>query len=98
MWNEELDRASWLDARLQGRYGFIEERASHVGVVLGLVLAGWSAMVDASLGYPLNRLLLESTYFFSGSVGLTGLAALLEWEFLERRFGSARGFARAVRS
>ena len=82
-----MDRESWLAARRQGRHIFIEERVSHVGAVLGAVLAAWNALVGGTYGdYDATRLLLESLYYLSGSMVLSGLAAMLEWSSLRRRF------------
>ncbi len=85
--DDELDRADWLAARRQGRRLFIEGRVSRFGVVLGLALAAWNALVGGSLGeYDANRLALESTYYVCGSMALSGLAAMLELRSLRRRF------------
>lgn len=88
MSDDELDRADWLAANRRGRHSFIEERVSRIGAVLGIALAAWNALVGGSLGeYDANRLVLESAFYLSGSMVLSGLAAMLEWRSLRRRFG-----------
>ena len=72
-----------------GRRVFIEERVSHVGAVLGATLAAWNALVGGTFGeYDAGRVLLEGVYYLSGSMVLSGLAAMLEWNLLSKRFGS----------
>jgi hypothetical protein len=87
--HEELDREAWQAARRLGRRVFIEERVSHVGVVLGAALAAWNALVGGTFGeYNASRVVLEGVYYLTGSMVLSGLAAMLEWNFLSKRFGS----------
>lgn len=88
MFDDELDRADWLAARRLGRHLFIEGRVSRPGAALGLALAAWNALVGGSLGeYDVGRLALESAFYLSGSMVLSGVAAMFEWRWLERRFG-----------
>ncbi len=88
MSDDELDRADWLAASRQGRHLFIEARVSRVGAVLGVALAAWNTLVGGSFGeYDASRLALESAYYLFGSMVLSGLAAMLEWRSLQRRFG-----------
>ena len=85
--HDELDRESWLAARQRGRHLFIEERVWRVGAGLGAALAAWNALVGGTFGdYNTTRVLLEGLYYLSGSMALSGLAALLEWSSLRRRF------------
>jgi hypothetical protein len=87
--NDELDREAWQAARRMGRHLFIEERVSHIGAALGAVLAGWNGLVGGTLGeYDATRVVLEGVYYLSGSMVLSGLAAMLEWNLLSKRFGS----------
>jgi hypothetical protein len=85
---DDVDRADWLEARRLGRHLFIEERVSRVGAVLGVSLAAWNAIVGGTFGayHDFGRILLESAYYLGGSMVLSGLAAMLEWSSLERRF------------
>lgn len=84
-----MDREAWQTARRLGRHAFIEERVSHAGVALGAALAAWNALVGGTFGeYAATRIALEGVYYLSGSMVLSGLAAMLEWTFLSRRFGS----------
>ena len=84
-----MDREAWRAACAQGRRLFIEERVSHVGAVLGATLAAWNAFVGGTFGeYNATRVVLEGVYYLSGSMVLSGLAAMLEWNFLSKRFGS----------
>jgi hypothetical protein len=84
-----MDRETWQAARRLGRHVFIEERVSHVGVALGAALATWNALIGGTFGeYDATRMALEGVYYLSGSMVLSGLAAMLEWHFLSRRFGS----------
>jgi hypothetical protein len=86
--HDEMDRESWFAARGRGRRVFIEERVSHVGAALGAVLAAWNALVGGTFGeYHATRIVLEGVYYLSGSMVLSGLAAMLEWNALSRRFG-----------
>jgi hypothetical protein len=87
--NDELDREAWQAARRMGRRVFIEERVSHVGAALGAALAAWNALVGGTFGeYDTTRVVLEGVYYLSGSMVLSGLAAMLEWNLLSKRFGS----------
>jgi hypothetical protein len=87
--NDELDREAWQAARRMGRRVFIEERVLHVGAALGAVLAAWNALVGGTFGeYDATRVMLEGVYYLSGSMVLSGLAAMLEWNLLSKRFGS----------
>ena len=87
--NDELDREAWQAARRMGRRVFIEERLSHVGAALGAALAAWNALVGGTFGeYDTTRVVLEGVYYVSGSMVLSGLAAMLEWNLLSKRFGS----------
>ena len=89
MSHDELDREAWQSAHRLGRHVFIEERVSHVGAVLGATLAAWNALVGGTFGeYDTTRIMLEGVYYLSGSMVLSGLAAVLEWNFLSKRFGS----------
>lgn len=88
MFDDELDRADWLAANRLGRHLFIEGRVSRPGAALGLALAAWNALFGGTLGvYDVGRLALESAYYLAGSMVLSGVAAMLEWRWLERRFG-----------
>jgi hypothetical protein len=83
-----MDRECWFAARKQGRRVFIEERVSQVGAALGAVLAAWNALVGGTFGeYNTIRVVLEGVYYLCGSMVLSGLAAMLEWQSLHRRFG-----------
>jgi hypothetical protein len=85
--HDDIDRESWLAARRQGRHLFIEERVSRAGAALGAVLAAWNAVVGGTFGdYETPRIVLEGLYYLSGSMVLSGLAAMLEWSSLRRRF------------
>ena len=87
--NDEMDREAWRAARRLGRHLFIEERVSRVGVLLGAILAAWNAAVGGTFGeYDATRLTLEGVYYLAGSMVLSGLAAMLEWNFLSKRFGA----------
>lgn len=89
VWTDEMDREAWQAARRLGRHLFIEERVSRVGVLLGATLAAWNAVMGGTFAqYDPARLALEGIYYLSGSMVLSGLAAMLEWRFLSRRFGS----------
>ena len=84
-----MDREAWQAARRLGRHVFIEERVSHAGVALGAALAAWNALMGGTFGeYDATRIALEGVYYLSGSMVLSGLAAMLEWTFLSKRFGS----------
>jgi hypothetical protein len=84
-----MDREDWQAARRQGRHVFIEERVLRAGAALGAALAAWNALIGGTLGgYDGTRIVLEGVYYLSGSMVLSGLAAMLEWNFLSRRFGS----------
>jgi hypothetical protein len=88
VFTNDADRADWIEAKRLGRHMFIETRVSNVGAVLGLSLAAWNALVGGSLGSytDVGRIVLESAYYLCGSVVLSGLAAMLEWSWLRRRF------------
>ena len=87
--NDEMDREAWQTARRLGRHVFIEERVSRIGLMLGASLAAWNAVMGGTFAeYNPARLALESVYYVSGSMVLSGFAAMLEWRFLSKRFGS----------
>ena len=87
--NDEMDREAWQTARRLGRHVFIEERVSRGGVVLGVALAAWNTVVGGTLGeYDATRIMLEGVYYLGGSMVLSGIAAMLEWNFLSKRFGA----------
>ncbi|HEV8446242.1 MAG TPA: hypothetical protein VGQ44_05460 [Gemmatimonadaceae bacterium] len=87
--NDEMDREAWQDARRLGRHLFIEERVLHVGMVLGASLAAGNAVMGGTFAeYNPTRIALEAVYYLSGSMVLSGFAAMLEWRFLSKRFGS----------
>src|SRR5215467_8586594 len=84
-----MDREAWQAARRLGRHVFIEERVSRAGAAVGLLLAAWNALMGGTFGeYDATRIALEGVYYLSGSMVLSGLAAMLEWNFLSRRFDS----------
>ena len=86
--HEQMDHDSWLAARGRGRRLFIEERVLHAGAALGAALAAWNTLVGGTFGdYHTTRIVLEGVYYLAGSMGLSGLAAALEWRSMHRRFG-----------
>jgi hypothetical protein len=86
--DSDRDAAAWREIAPGGRERFVFLLISRTGVPLGLVLAGWNAMIgNVAATHDVARLVYETIYYFAGSCVLTGLAARLQWSYLERRFG-----------
>ena len=88
MHDSERDAAAWREIAPGGRERFVVHLISRTGVPLGLVLAGWNAMLgDVAGTHDVARLVFESIYYFAGACALTGIGARLQWSYLESRFG-----------
>jgi hypothetical protein len=84
---DDVDRAAWADARARGRRLFIERRMVAFGLRLGVILAAWNAAVGGTLGdYDRHRLVFEGTFYLVASLACSAVAAILEWDYLRRKF------------
>src|SRR5690349_19150692 len=78
------------DARVGGMHRFVERRVLGFGAKLGLALVVWNVVVGGTLlNYDVHRLALEGAYYLLGSMALSGIGAMVEWSYLERKFGRA---------
>jgi hypothetical protein len=85
----DSDRSVWTEARARGRREFIERRVTGVGLRLGAALAAWNTAIGGTYcDYDHTRLLLEAAFYVLASMVCCALSALIEWKYLERRFGS----------